>query len=132
MEDMGTKSPPRQGRAILNLNLNDVCSGSIKSKVPRQKEKHFDDQSIASTITDTTSLHGISQTESNESMNETKCFLGRCGAPLQLPKKEKIHARSNRADTRSRIHQESGQIARVGHVSACWHPPLPFRLERCC
>ena len=101
MADMGTKSPPRRGRAI--PNLNDVRSGSIKSKVP-QKEKYFDDQSAASTITDATSLRGISQTMSDESMNETKRFLSRCGVPL--PKRE-IRTRSYRADLRSRIHQST-------------------------
>jgi len=102
MADMGTKSPPRRGRAI--LNLNDVHSGSIKSKVP-QKEKYFDDRSVASTITDATFLNGISQTMSDKSMNETKSFVSRCGAPLQLPTKQEIRARSNRADMRRRIHQ---------------------------
>jgi len=112
MADIGTESPPRRGKAI--LNLNDVHSGSIKSKVP-QKEKYFDDHSVASTITDATSLlygvsqsmseDGISQSMSEESMNETKRFVSRCGAPLQLPMKQEIHAGSNRAERRSRIPQ---------------------------
>ena len=105
MADMGTKSPPRRGRAI--LNLNDVHSGRFKSKVP-QKEKNFDDRYVASTITDATFLHEISQTMSDKSKNETKRFVSRCGAPLQLPTKQEIRARSNRADMRSRIHQSTG------------------------
>ena len=112
MADIGTESPPRRSKAI--LNLNDVQSGSIKSNV-LQKEKYFDDQSVASTITDATSLlygvsqsmseDGISQSMSEDCTNETKHFPSRCGAPLQLPMKHEIHAGSNRAERRSRIPQ---------------------------
>ena len=110
MADIGTESPPSRDKAI--LNLNDVHSGSIKSKVP-QKEKYFDDQSVASTITDATSLiYGFSQSMSEDGIshsmsqedftNETKHFLSRCGAPSQLPTKQEIRAGSTRADRRRR------------------------------
>ena len=110
MSVIGTKSPPRRGKAI--LNLVDVHSGSIKSKVP-QKEKYFDDQSVASTITDATSLlYGFSQTMSEDGIshsmseedftNETKHFLSRCGAPSQLPTRQEIRAGSTRTDRRRR------------------------------
>jgi hypothetical protein len=102
-EDICTKSPPRRGNSI--LNLTDVHSGSIKSKV-LQKEKYFDDQSVASTITDATSLlYGISQSMSEESTNETKHFPSQCGPPSKLPMKHEIHAESNSAERQSRIPQ---------------------------
>jgi hypothetical protein len=86
VEDTGIKSlQPRRGKAI--LNLKDVRSGSIQSKVP-QKKKCFDDQSVASTVTDATSLlYGISQSMSEEST-------------LKLLMKQEIHAGSSRADRR--------------------------------
>ncbi|KAL3771046.1 hypothetical protein ACHAW5_008512 [Stephanodiscus triporus] len=85
-EDTGIKSlQQRRGKAI--LNLKDVRSGRIQSKVPKKK-KCCDDQSVASTATDTTSLlYTVSQSMSEEST-------------LKLPMKQEIHAGSNRADRR--------------------------------
>ena len=89
MGDVGSMKSSQPSKAI--LNLRHVHPSRNRSHVP-QKQKYSDDHSVASTVTDATSiLGGISHSMSEESTN------GLFGSHSKLPMKQTNYSGSARA-----------------------------------